>query len=136
MKKGILFIFIALTAVSCSFRSEWLPNFHWKNVPTFSISTENHWNSFTLSWPTPFKNHPDEEEQKPITKKIIHDQEGVVEVVMRVAENGQWKVVNLSATNEELARYVVSKLKEYHPQTPDKAVGQVVKYRFVFKQQA
>ena len=29
-----------------------------------------------------------------------------------------------------------SQLKEYHPQTPEKAVGQVVKYRFVFKQQA
>ncbi len=72
---------------------------------------------------------------KPITQKVIHDQEGVVELVMKVADDGQWKVVNLSATNEDLAKYVVSKLKEYQKQTPTKAIGQVVKYRFVFKQQ-
>jgi hypothetical protein len=72
---------------------------------------------------------------QPITKKVIHDQEGVVELVMKVADDGQWKVVNLSATNEDLAKYVVSKLKEYQKQTPTKAIGQVVKYRFVFKQQ-
>jgi hypothetical protein len=42
----------------------------------------------------------------------------------------------MAATNEELAKYVLSKLKDYSPQTNNKTVGQVVKYRFVFKKQA
>jgi hypothetical protein len=42
----------------------------------------------------------------------------------------------MAATNEELAKYVLSKLKEYNLQANSKSVGQVVKYRFVFKKQA
>ena len=78
--------------------------------------------------------NPDEV-QKPVTKQLKYkNQEGVVEVVMKVDENGNWKVVNMAATNEELAKYVLTKLKDYN-QTSHKAVGQVVKYRFVFKKQ-
>jgi hypothetical protein len=95
-------------------------DFQWIENPSLNISTLI---------------NKEPEQQKPITRNIIHQQEGVVEVVMKFAENGQWKVVNLSATNEELARYVLARLKEYHPQTPNKMNGQVVKYRFVFKQQ-
>jgi hypothetical protein len=77
------------------------------------------------------------EDQKPVTKNIAHkNHEGVVEVVMKVDQKGQWKVVNMAATNEELAKYVLSKLKEYNLQANSKSVGQVVKYRFVFKKQA
>jgi hypothetical protein len=77
------------------------------------------------------------DDQKPVTKNLSHrNQEGVVEVVMKVDQKGQWKVVNMAATNEELAKYVLSKLKDYSPQTNNKTVGQVVKYRFVFKKQA
>ncbi len=77
------------------------------------------------------------EDQKPVTKNITHkNHEGVVEVVMKVDQKGQWKVVNMAATNEELAKYVLSKLKEYNMQASTKSVGQVVKYRFVFKKQA
>jgi hypothetical protein len=53
---------------------------------------------------------------------------------MKVDEKGNWKVVNMAATNEELAKYVLTKLKDYN-QTSHKAIGQVVKYRFVFKKQ-
>ncbi len=78
--------------------------------------------------------NPDEV-QKPVTKQLKYkNQEGVVEVVMKVDEKGNWKVVNMAATNEELAKYVLTKLKDYN-QTSHKAVGQVVKYRFVFKKQ-
>ena len=78
--------------------------------------------------------NPDEV-QKPVTKQLKYkNQEGVVEVVMKVDENGNWKVVNMAATNEELAKYVLTKLKDYN-QTSHKAVGQVIKYRFVFKKQ-
>ena len=77
------------------------------------------------------------EDQKPVTKNLTHkNHEGVVEVVMKVDQKGQWKVVNMAATNEELAKYVLSKLKEYNMQSGNKSVGQVVKYRFVFKKQA
>jgi hypothetical protein len=102
--------------------------------PTTSSLLDIQWIEYpSFSIPNSFRKEP--EQQKPITRNIIHQQEGVVEVVMKFAENGQWKVVNLSATNEELARYVLARLKEYHPQTPNKMNGQVVKYRFVFKQQ-
>jgi hypothetical protein len=78
--------------------------------------------------------NPDEV-QKPVTKQLKYkNQEGVVEVVMKVDDKGNWKVVNMAATNEELAKYVLTKLKDYN-QTSHKAVGQVVKYRFVFKKQ-
>jgi plastocyanin domain-containing protein len=78
--------------------------------------------------------NPDEV-QKPVTKQLKYkNQEGMVEVVMKVDEKGNWKVVNMAATNEELAKYVLTKLKDYN-QTSHKAVGQVVKYRFVFKKQ-
>lgn len=100
--------------------TSYLLDIQWIEYPSFSIRNS-------------FRKEP--EQQKPITRNIIHQQEGIVEVVMKFAENGQWKVVNLSATNEELARYVLARLKEYHPQTPNKMNGQVVKYRFVFKQQ-
>jgi len=77
----------------------------------------------------------DDEIQKPVTKQLKYkNQEGVVEVVMKVDEKGHWKVVNMAATNEELAKYVLTKLKDYN-QASHKAVGQVVKYRFVFKKQ-
>jgi hypothetical protein len=77
------------------------------------------------------------EDQKPVTRNITNkNHEGVVEVVMKVDQKGQWKVVNMAATNEELAKYVLSKLKEYNMQANSKSVGQVVKYRFVFKKQA
>lgn len=77
----------------------------------------------------------DDEIQKPVTKQLKYkNQEGVVEVVMKVDEKGNWKVVNMAATNEELAKYVLTKLKDYN-QASHKAVGQVVKYRFVFKKQ-
>ena len=76
-----------------------------------------------------------DEVQKPVTKQLKYkNQEGVVEVVMKVDDKGNWKVVNMAATNEELAKYVLTKLKDYN-QTAHKAVGQVVKYRFVFKKQ-
>lgn len=76
-----------------------------------------------------------DEVQKPVTKQLKYkNQEGVVEVVMKVDEKGNWKVVNMAATNEELAKYVLTKLKDYN-QVSHKAVGQVVKYRFVFKKQ-
>ena len=78
--------------------------------------------------------NPDEV-QKPVTKQLKYkNQEGVVEVVMKVDEKGNWKVVNMAATNEELAKYVLTKLKDYN-QTSHKAIGQVIKYRFVFKKQ-
>lgn len=77
----------------------------------------------------------DDEIQKPVTKQLKYkNQEGVVEVVMKVDEKGNWKVVNMAATNEELAKYVLTKLKDYN-QASHKAIGQVVKYRFVFKKQ-
>lgn len=94
-------------------------------------------NEFQSIW-TSSEGDPDlGEDQKPVTKNLTHkNHEGVVEVVMKVDQKGQWKVVNMAATNEELAKYVLSKLKEYNMQSGNKSVGQVVKYRFVFKKQA
>ncbi len=87
-----------------------------------------------FEWGVEGEGNPDEV-QKPVTKQLKYkNQEGVVEVVMKVDEKGNWKVVNMAATNEELAKYVLTKLKDYN-QTSHKAIGQVVKYRFVFKKQ-
>lgn len=87
-----------------------------------------------FDWRDEGEGNPDEV-QKPVTKQLKYkNQEGVVEVVMKVDDKGNWKVVNMAATNEELAKYVLTKLKDYN-QTSHKALGQVVKYRFVFKKQ-
>jgi hypothetical protein len=78
----------------------------------------------------------EEQQPKAITKQYFHrDQEGVVEVVMKVDSEGKLKVVNLSATNEELAKYVMLKLKDMSNKSPSSTAGQVIKYRFVFKKQ-
>jgi len=132
MKKIVMsgFIIVLLsscTRVECSY-------FHFHLPSVSSIFSVFHVSEFGLYHGGDIIGDP-QGQPKPITKSIIHDQEGVVEVIMKVSDDGQWKLVNLSATNEDLAKYVVSKLKEYQKQTPSKAIGQVVKYRFVFKQQ-
>lgn len=127
---SILLIFASCGKIPSVFNESIFQKIRISIIPPFELPDFNPID-FSLS---SFSNK-EPEQQKPITRNIIHQQEGVVEVVMKFSENGQWKVVNLSATNEELARYVLARLKEYHPQTQNKTNGQVVKYRFVFKQQ-
>lgn len=137
MRLTMMFVMIAVLMSSCG-----------------QVSWSNGWNaceqtlnccakaSASISEISGFLNGNEEEgiegeDQKPVTKNLTHKRhEGVVEVVMKVDQKGQWKVVNMAATNEELAKYVLSKLKDYNMQTNSKSVGQVVKYRFVFKKQA
>jgi len=132
MKKAFAAWMAIIFFSSCA-RVDWsFSSFKIPSLPSFSFTfpiSDGWWNEGNEGLGDP------QGQPKPITKSIIHDQEGVVEVIMKVSEDGQWKLVNLSATNEDLAKYVVSKLKEYQKQTPSKAIGQVVKYRFVFKQQ-
>ncbi len=137
MRLSLTIVILAALMSSCG-QVSWSNGFHMceKTIQGCAKATT------TISEITCFLNGHEEdcvvgEDQKPLTKNLTHkNHEGVVEVIMKVDQKGQWKVVNMAATNEELAKYVLSKLKEYNMQANSKSVGQVVKYRFVFKKQA
>jgi hypothetical protein len=61
--------------------------------------------------------------------------EGTVEVSFKIQENGTVEIVNISANNPELIKYVVNKLKKITLDPTDQEIGKTVKYRFFFKKQ-
>ncbi len=61
--------------------------------------------------------------------------EGTVEVSFRIDPQGKIEILSMSATSPQLSEYVVAKLKKVQLEKGDPQIGQVIKYRFVFKKQ-
>lgn len=62
--------------------------------------------------------------------------EGTVEVSFKIDGAGKVEILNINATSPQLADYVIKKLKKIQLEKGDPQIGQVIKYRFVFKKQA
>lgn len=75
--------------------------------------------------------------QKPpaATEVRSKDLEGTVEVSFKIDASGRVEVLSINATSPQLADYVINKLKKIKLDKGDPQIGQVVKYRFVFKKQ-
>ncbi|MDZ4823301.1 MAG: hypothetical protein SH856_07565 [Flavobacteriales bacterium] len=63
--------------------------------------------------------------------------EGTVEVSFSIDATGKVNIVDIAATSQELADYVVKKLNKIQLNKNDSSqIGKIIKYRFVFKKQA
>jgi len=62
--------------------------------------------------------------------------EGTVEVSFKIDAQGHVEIVSLASTSPQLADYVIKKLSQVKLEKGDPQLGQVIKYRFVFKKQA
>jgi hypothetical protein len=72
---------------------------------------------------------------KTIQEESIKHLEGTVEVSFKVDMNGKLDIVSINATDPKLGEYVINKLKKIKLEKGDPQIGQVIKYRFVFKKQ-
>jgi hypothetical protein len=77
-------------------------------------------------------------QQKPARKStVVHQEfEGTVEVSFRIDETGRAEILNIAATSPQLAEYVIKKLAQISLGKDDPQIGQVIRYRFVFRKQA
>jgi outer membrane biosynthesis protein TonB len=71
--------------------------------------------------------------QKPQSEKEL---EGTVEVSFRIDMAGKVEILSINASSPQLADYVIKKLNKIKLEKGDPQIGQVIKYRFVFKKQA
>ena len=74
------------------------------------------------------------------SNKVVQDEsikhlEGTVEVSFKIDMNGKLDIVSINATDPKLGEYVINKLKKIKLEKGDPQIGQVIKYRFVFKKQ-
>lgn len=60
---------------------------------------------------------------------------GEVEVVFQVTDKGEIEVLESRSLNEQLSDYVSKKLEKIRLTKDDINLGQVIRYRFVFKKQ-
>jgi len=60
---------------------------------------------------------------------------GEVEVVFKVTDRGEVEVLETRSLNEQLSDYVAKKLEKIRLTKDDISLGQVIRYRFVFKKQ-
>jgi hypothetical protein len=72
---------------------------------------------------------------KTVQDESIKHLEGTVEVSFKVDMNGKLDIVSINATDPKLGEYVINKLKKIKLEKGDPQIGQVIKYRFVFKKQ-
>ncbi|MFN6379590.1 MAG: hypothetical protein ACK4WD_09955 [Flavobacteriales bacterium] len=72
---------------------------------------------------------------KVVQDESIKDLEGTVEVSFKIDMNGKLDIVSINATDPKLGEYVINKLKKIKLEKGDPQIGQVIKYRFVFKKQ-
>jgi len=77
--------------------------------------------------------HIDQRPPKEVREK---DLDGTVEVSFRIDGSGKVEIISINATSPQLADYVIKKLNKIQLQKGDPQIGQVIKYRFVFKKQA
>jgi hypothetical protein len=72
---------------------------------------------------------------KTVQDESIKHLEGTVEVSFKVDMSGKLDIVSINATDPKLGEYVINKLKKIKLEKGDPQIGQVIKYRFVFKKQ-
>jgi hypothetical protein len=72
---------------------------------------------------------------KSVQEESIKHLEGTVEVSFKIDMNGKLDIVSINATDPKLGEYVINKLKKIKLEKGDPQIGQVIKYRFVFKKQ-
>lgn len=72
---------------------------------------------------------------KSVQEESIKHLEGTVEVSFKIDMNGKLDIVSINATDPKLGEYVINKLKKINLEKGDPQIGQVIKYRFVFKKQ-
>ena len=70
---------------------------------------------------------------QPFSEKEL---EGTVEVSFMINTEGKVQILKINASSPSLVDYVVKKLNKIQLTDSDSQVGQVIKYRFVFKKQA
>lgn len=75
-------------------------------------------------------------DQRPPKEIREKDLDGTVEVSFRIDGSGKVEIISINATSPQLADYVIKKLNKIQLQKGDPQIGQVIKYRFVFKKQA
>jgi outer membrane biosynthesis protein TonB len=77
-------------------------------------------------------------DQRPRQKQttVQGNLEGTVEVSFKIDAQGHVEILSLASTSPQLADYVIKKLAQVKLEKGDPQVGQVIKYRFVFKKQA
>lgn len=59
-----------------------------------------------------------------------------VEVSFRIKDDGKVEIINIESNDPSLIDYVVSKLKKIQLKNGQGSKGEVIRYRFVFKEQA
>jgi hypothetical protein len=59
-----------------------------------------------------------------------------VEVSFRIKDDGKVEIINIESNDPVLIDYVVSKLKKIQLKNGQGSKGEVIRYRFVFKEQA
>jgi hypothetical protein len=76
--------------------------------------------------------------QKEQTKEdeAVKNLEGTVEVSFKIDGMGRVQIVNMNASNPQLADYVIKKLNKIKLNKSETQDGKIIKYRFVFKKQA
>jgi hypothetical protein len=91
-----------------------------------------------LSIGTPFGALAQRPSPQPQGKQTVvrSEMEGTVEVSFKIDGTGRVKILEMNATSQALADYVIKKLSKIQLSEEDYADGQVIKYRFVFKKQA
>jgi len=67
---------------------------------------------------------------------IKSEVEGTVEVSFKIDNGGKVQILEMNATSQALADYVIKKLSKIQLEKSDYQSGQIIKYRFVFKKQA
>ena len=70
------------------------------------------------------------------SEESIKHLEGTVEVKFKIGLDGKVEILNISATNSQLADYVIKKMSKIKLDKSDSKAGQIINYRFVFKKQA
>jgi hypothetical protein len=68
--------------------------------------------------------------------EAVKNLEGTVEVSFKIDRMGRVQIVNMNASNPQLADYVIKKLNKIKLNKSDTQDGKIIKYRFVFKKQA
>ncbi|MEZ4798594.1 MAG: hypothetical protein R2809_02220 [Flavobacteriales bacterium] len=75
------------------------------------------------------------EQKDPPTSQQEPNLDGTVEVSFRIDTGGKVEILKINATHPQLADYVIKKLNKIQLEKGDPQIGQIIKYRFVFKKQ-
>lgn len=75
------------------------------------------------------------DQNQPSTSQQEPNLDGTVEVSFRIDTGGKVEILKINASHPQLADYVIKKLNKIQLEKGDPQIGQIIKYRFVFKKQ-